>query len=60
MIDSEGNKWGATYHYSDGERRVLEGDYITVYGTLKGTSSTRTVLGKQVVLPHISVDRFEW
>ena len=59
LTDSNGNKWGITYSYKDGESHKLEGDSITVYGLLDGTQTTKTVLGKQVTLPYISADYIE-
>ena len=57
--DSSGNKWDCYYYYNDGESHVLEGDYITVYGKCDGTSTSTTVLGKQVNLPSISGEYIE-
>lgn len=56
IVDDKGNKWGTTYYYKDGESHKLEGDSITVYGVLKGTTTTETVLGKQVTLPYIDIE----
>lgn len=53
--DTDGNKWGCTYKYSDGESHMLEGDTVTIYGVLDGTTTTKTVLGKQVVVPYIKI-----
>ncbi len=57
--DSSGNKWDCYYYYNDGESHVLEGDYITVHGKCDGTSTSTTVLGKQVTLPSISGEYIE-
>lgn len=54
--DSSGNRWDCTYYYEDGETRHLEGDSITVYGKCDGTTTSETLLGKQVVLPYVSVE----
>lgn len=53
VVDEDGNKWGCTYSYDEGESRVLEGDSVTMYGKCQGTSNTETVLGEQVTLPHV-------
>lgn len=53
--DSEGNIWGCTYSYNDGEEHVMEGDSITVYGKCEGTDTTETILGKQVTIPRIDI-----
>lgn len=57
--DSSGNKWDCYYYYNDGESHILEGDYITVYGKCDGTSTSTTVLGKQVTLPNITLEYIE-
>jgi|GEM_PF-3369887 len=54
IVDSSGNKWECYYIYADGESHVLEGDYVTLYGICEGTSTSTTVLGKQVTLPYIT------
>ena len=56
--DSDGNKWSCNYNYSSGETRVLEGDYVTVYGQLDGTTKATTLLGKQVTMPYIEIEYF--
>lgn len=53
--DSNGNKWKCSYSYQDGESHLLEGDSVTVYGKCDGTSTSTTVLGKQIVMPDIDV-----
>lgn len=54
--DKNGDIWGCTYSYKDGESRLLEGDSVTVYGECGGTDTTTTVLGKQVTMPRIDVE----
>jgi len=54
LEDWEGNKWEIMYYYGENESHCLEGDYITVYGTLNGTTTATTVLGKQVTMPFIN------
>lgn len=56
ITDSDGNKWGCTYTYKDGESKLLEGDSVTVYGYCNETQNTETVLGKQVTLPYVSLE----
>lgn len=56
LMDDNGNKWGCTYSYKDGESHVLEGDYISVYGMLDGTGTVNTVLGAQVTLPYVDLE----
>ena len=56
LMDDNGNKWGCTYSYKDGESHVLEGDYISVYGMLNGTETVTTVLGAQVTLPYVDLE----
>lgn len=53
--DSAGNLWEASYMYKDGEDHMLEDDRVTVYGKLNGTTTSSTVLGKQVIMPDIDV-----
>lgn len=53
--DANGNIWGCTYRYAEGESHILEGDSVTVYGECGGTQNTTTVLGKQVSMPVVSV-----
>ncbi len=55
IMDNTGNQWGCVYSYKDGEKHLLEGDYVRVYGVLDGTRTTETVLGKQVVLPYLTI-----
>lgn len=59
IVDGNGDKWGCTYTYKDGESKMLEGDWVTIYGILDGTQNTTTVMGKQVTLPYIMIDYYE-
>lgn len=54
--DSSGNRWECSYMYKEGESRLMENDTVTVYGICKGTSTSTTVLGKQMILPSITLD----
>lgn len=56
VMDGNGNKWGCTYSYDDGETHILEGDNVVAYGKCNGVANTETVLGEQVTLPHISIE----
>lgn len=56
IVDSAGNKWGCVYYYKDGEPRLIEGDYVTVYGICDGTDTTTTVLGQQVTMPRVDLE----
>jgi hypothetical protein len=38
---------------------MLEGDSVKVYGKCKGTSTSTTLLGKQVTLVYIDAEYFE-
>lgn len=57
IIDGDGNKWGCTYSYKDGESHLMEGDYVIVSGECMGTDTTRTVLGQQVTMPRIDIEK---
>ena len=52
--DSNGNIWGINYTYGENESHKLEGDSITVWGNLDGTTTVDNVLGVQNTLPYIS------
>lgn len=56
IVDSSGNKWGCVYYYKDGEPRLIEGDYVKVYGICDGTDTTTTVLGQQVTMPRVDLE----
>ena len=55
IVDKNNKKWECTYTYKDGESHLLEGDKVKVYGVCKGTTTSTTVLGKQVTLPQIEL-----
>jgi hypothetical protein len=59
IVDDYGQKWDCTIYYDKGQSRVLEGDYVTVYGILNGTSTSTTVMGKQVTMPSVQVEYVE-
>ena len=50
------NNWYVTYYRSDGESRILEGDFVTVYGKCTGVTSYEALLGNQVTIPSISAE----
>lgn len=58
--DNNGNVWGCTYIYDEGETHLLEDDYVTIYGKCNGTATVNTVLNKQVILPHVSIEYIEF
>lgn len=51
--DSNKNDWYTTYSYSDGERKILENDKITIYGECTGTEQYETILGDTRRIPSI-------
>ena len=55
ITDDYGNKWACTIVYSEGQSRILQGDYLTVYGILNGTTTATTLLGQQVSMPSIDI-----
>lgn len=55
-VSDQGNIWYVTYVRKEGEARILEGDYITVYGLCKGVKSYTAVMGNQVTVPYISAE----
>ena len=59
ISDSNGNKWGCVYIYAENESHLLEGDYVTFYGMCKGTTTSTTVMEKQIILPYIDVEYIE-
>ena len=59
VVDANGDKWGCTYVYKDGEDHILEGDSVIIFGECKGTTKVKTVLGKQVILPEVSGEYIE-
>lgn len=56
ILDNNGNKWGCTYHYADGESHLLEDDRVTLCGECKGTDTSETVLGKQITLLRVDLE----
>lgn len=59
ITDGNGDKWDCTINYKEGQSHILEGDYVTLYGILNGTSTATTVLGKQVTMPSLQVEYVE-
>jgi uncharacterized membrane protein len=41
------------YRRSDGESRILENDIITLWGTVKGLKTYKSVLGAKITIPEI-------
>ena len=57
--DANGNIWGCTYKYSNGESRILENDNIKIYGKCYGTQQATNLAGKQVILPYVDIKYFD-
>lgn len=55
VVDKNNKKWECSYTYKDEESHLLEGDKVKIYGLCKGTTTSTTLLGKQVTLPKIEV-----
>lgn len=51
--------WYITYKRKDGEDRILENDYITVYGQCKGLKSYESVLGGVISIPEVEAEYIE-
>lgn len=57
--DINGNRWECSYSYESGESHLLEGDSVTVYGILDGTTTATTLLGEQVTMPDVEIKYIE-
>lgn len=55
VTDANGNKWSCSYSYNEGDSHVLEGDAVNFYGKIDGTTTAKTLLGKQVEMPDVTV-----
>ena len=51
--------WYVTYKYSDNESRLLEDDYITIYGTCDGLETYTSLLGQSISIPSIKAKVIE-
>lgn len=51
--------WYVTYSRQSDESRVLEGDYVTIYGVCNGIETYRTVLGSSITIPAIKAKYIE-
>ena len=51
--------WYVTYIKKDGESRILEDDYVTVYGECDGITSYKAVLGNTITIPSIKAEYIE-
>lgn len=40
-------------------KRILENDYITIYGVSDGLYTYETVLGAQMTVPNVIMDKYE-
>lgn len=54
-LDSNGDTWVITYTHKEGESRILDGDYITVYGECDGVTSVTNILGAQMTYPSMKM-----
>lgn len=53
-VSDSGNVWYVTYARKDeNESRILEDDYVTVYGECNGVQSYTTILGNKVTIPAV-------
>ena len=48
--------WYITYYRDDGESRVLEGDYVTVYGKCTGVTTYISVMGSSITIPSMTAE----
>lgn len=55
-VSSGGNVWLVDYWRDEGESRVLEGDYVTVYGECTGVSSYLATDLSTVTIPSIDAE----
>lgn len=46
--------WYVTYKYSESENRLLEDDYITIYGECDGLETYQSLLGQSISIPSIN------
>lgn len=53
------NVWYVNYSYADGESKILEDDYVTVYGTCQGTETYTTIMGASVTIPSCEAEKIE-
>ncbi|MCD8128171.1 MAG: hypothetical protein LUD54_01115 [Oscillospiraceae bacterium] len=55
-VSESGNTWYVTYTLPEGASRILEGDYVSVYGECGGVKSYTTVLGSSVTIPCVDAE----
>lgn len=58
LEDENGDVWLLAYNKSEVETpngNVLEGDRLTIYGDCTGTTSYKSLIGKQITVPTVSV-----
>ena len=56
-VADNGNDWYVTYmRKSDTESRILENDYVTLYGECKGVETYTTVMGSSNTIPAIHAE----
>lgn len=52
-VETSDGIWYVSYNRSEGESRILEGDYITCYGECDGVTTYISVLGGNVTVPKL-------
>lgn len=55
-VSSGGNVWLVDYWRDDGESRILEGDYVTIYGECTGVTTYLTTDLSTATVPSISAE----
>ena len=56
-VEENGNIWYVTYSRKDeNEARILEDDYVTIYGTCTGIKSYTSVLGSSITIPSLQAE----
>lgn len=51
--DGDGNVWWVEYCYDEEDDRILEGDYVQIFGECTGTTTYETTFGDTVTVPSI-------
>lgn len=52
--DSSGDVWLVNYYYSKNENKIIENDYLTIYGECSGTEAYTSILGESITIPSIT------
>ena len=48
--------WYVNYTYKEGESHILEGDWVTLYGTCDGTETYTALLGNSITIPEMDAE----